>query len=46
MDGVNSTIISTRLRLARNIDGLPFPHKLAEIPARQITDGTRAITVG
>lgn len=38
MDGVNSTIISTRLRLARNIDGLPFPHKLAEIPARQITD--------
>ena len=34
----NSTIVSTRIRLARNVDGLPFPHKLAEIPALQITD--------
>ncbi len=33
------TIISTRIRLARNVDGLPFPHKLAEIHARKITDG-------
>lgn len=34
----NSTIISTRIRLARNVDGLPFPHKLTEMPARQIID--------
>lgn len=34
----DSTIISTRLRLARNVAGLPFPHKLAEAPARQITE--------
>ena len=33
------TIISTRIRLARNIDGLPFPHKISELHARQITDG-------
>ncbi|MDE7464217.1 MAG: hypothetical protein K2M48_04215 [Clostridiales bacterium] len=35
----DNTIVSTRIRLARNVDGLPFPHKLKEIPARQITDG-------
>ncbi len=33
------TIVSTRIRLARNVDGLPFPHKMGEMPARQITDG-------
>ncbi|MBD5131676.1 MAG: protein arginine kinase [Clostridiales bacterium] len=36
MNSLNSTIISTRLRLARNIDGLPFPHKIAKEPAKQI----------
>lgn len=34
----DNIIVSTRLRLARNIDGMPFPHKLAEAPARQIID--------
>ncbi|MCM1367321.1 MAG: protein arginine kinase [Roseburia sp.] len=34
----DTTIISTRIRLARNVDGLPFPHKLGEMPARQVTD--------
>ncbi|MCX4312294.1 MAG: protein arginine kinase [Clostridia bacterium] len=35
----NDTVtISTRLRLARNVAGLPFPHKLAEQPARTIAD--------
>ncbi|MCH5165184.1 MAG: protein arginine kinase [Clostridiales bacterium] len=38
MDAINSTIVSTRLRLARNLKDLPFPHKLAEMPARQIID--------
>ncbi len=38
MNDNKATIISTRLRLARNVDGLPFPHKLAELPARQITE--------
>lgn len=38
MNTVNSIIVSTRLRLARNIDGLPFPHKLAEMPSRQVAD--------
>lgn len=28
MSGENSVVISSRVRLARNIDGLPFPHKL------------------
>ena len=32
------TMISTRIRLARNIDGLPFPHKLSEVHARKIID--------
>lgn len=34
----NATIVSTRIRLARNVDGLPFPHKLAQMPSVQITD--------
>ena len=38
MNSINDTIVSTRLRLARNVDGLPFPHKIAEAPARQIAD--------
>ncbi len=38
----NSTIVSTRIRLARNVDGLPFPHKLTEIPAAKITDKVEA----
>lgn len=38
MNDKNCTIVSTRLRLARNVDGLPFPHKLKELAARQITD--------
>lgn len=38
MNTTDSIIISTRLRLARNIDGLPFPHKLAEMPARKVID--------
>ena len=38
MASADSIIVSTRLRLARNIDGLPFPHKLAEMPAKQIVD--------
>lgn len=41
MDSVNDTIISTRLRLARNISGMPFPHKLSELPARQIADNVQ-----
>lgn len=35
---VDTTFVSTRIRLARNIDGLPFPHKLGEAPARKITE--------
>lgn len=38
MGVANSIIVSTRLRLARNIDGVPFPHKLTEVPSKQITD--------
>lgn len=38
MNSINDTIVSTRLRLARNVDGFPFPHKIAEAPARQIAD--------
>lgn len=34
----DNIIVSTRLRLARNIEGLPFPHKLGELPARKIID--------
>ncbi len=35
----DGTIISTRIRLARNLDGLPFPHKMSEIHARKVIDG-------
>ncbi|MCI9404002.1 MAG: protein arginine kinase [Clostridia bacterium] len=38
----NGTIVSTRIRLARNIDGLPFPHKLGEIPSRKIAESVGA----
>ncbi len=38
MNSANSTIISTRLRLARNVDGMPFPHKLKELAAHQVID--------
>ncbi len=34
----DSTIVSTRIRLARNVNGLPFPHKLNEVAARRIAD--------
>lgn len=38
------TIVSTRVRLARNIDGFAFPHKLNEMNAHKIADGvTRAL---
>ncbi len=42
----DNTIISTRIRLARNVDGLPFPHKLNELGARQITDGVERALSG
>lgn len=38
MDDNSYTIVSTRLRLARNINGLPYPHKLAEKSALQIAN--------
>ncbi len=43
MNTSDTIIISTRLRLARNVDGLPFPHKLAEMPARQIIDKVESV---
>ena len=33
------TIVSTRVRLARNVDGFAFPHKIKEHESRKITDG-------
>ncbi len=42
---MDATVISTRIRLARNVDGLPFPHKLKRADALNIIDGvTRALT--
>ncbi|MDE7405307.1 MAG: protein arginine kinase [Clostridiales bacterium] len=41
MNVLDNIIISTRLRLARNIAGLPFPHKLSELPARKIIDNVQ-----
>lgn len=38
MNSSDTIIISTRLRLARNIAGLPFPHKLNEMSSRKIVD--------
>lgn len=38
-DGI---IVSTRLRLARNVDGMPFPHKLGELPSAKIADSVDA----
>lgn len=35
----DGTIVSTRIRLARNIDGLPFPHRMSELHARKVIDG-------
>ena len=41
---MDATVISTRIRLARNVDGLPFPHKLKRADALKIIDGvTRAL---
>lgn len=42
---MDATVISTRIRLARNVDGLPFPHKLKRADALNIIDVvTRALT--
>lgn len=38
MNVFDNIIVSTRLRLARNISGMPFPHKLSEGPAKKIID--------
>ena len=35
----NGMIISTRIRLARNIDGLPFPHRMSDAHATKVIDG-------
>lgn len=43
MSSANSIIVSTRLRLARNVDGMPFPHKLSELAARKITDKVESV---
>lgn len=41
--GPNSDIIiSTRVRLARNVDGLPFPHLLSEERAQQVIQAAEA----
>lgn len=41
---MDATVISTRIRLARNVDGLPFPHKLKRADALNIIDSvTRAL---
>ncbi|MCH5155170.1 MAG: protein arginine kinase [Clostridiales bacterium] len=42
MNVFDNIIVSTRLRLARNISGLPFPHKLGELPARKIIDNVQS----
>lgn len=41
MNVLDNIIISTRLRLARNISGLPFPHKLNEISAKKVIDNVQ-----
>lgn len=38
MNSEDQTIISTRIRLARNLKGFPFPHKMSESAARKVTD--------
>lgn len=35
-------VISTRVRLARNIEGMPFPHLLSEAKAAQVIDAVEA----
>ena len=35
---MDATVISTRIRLARNIEGLPFPHKLKKSDAQDIIE--------
>lgn len=42
MNVYDSIIISTRLRLARNIAGMPFPHKLQEAAARKVVDSVQS----
>lgn len=36
-EDLQSTVISTRIRLARNIEGYPFPSKLTDSQAREVT---------
>lgn len=41
---MDATVVSTRIRLARNVDGFPFPHKLKRADSVKITDEiTRAL---
>lgn len=38
MNSLDSTVVSTRIRLARNVKGMPFPHKLNKEGAALITE--------
>lgn len=42
MNVTETIIVSTRLRLARNIAGLPFPHKLKELTARNVINSVQS----
>ncbi len=38
----SDTVISSRIRLARNIEGLPFPHLMTDDQARKVVDQVEA----
>lgn len=42
---IDSTMISTRIRLARNVEGLPFPHKMSELAAKKVIESVESVLV-
>lgn len=38
LDIVGTTVISTRIRLARNVEGFAFPHKITKTQGKEIAD--------
>lgn len=49
MDGsgdLSDVVISSRVRLARNLHDVPFPHLLQEVQARQVQEGVFAAVKG
>ncbi|MBQ5545462.1 MAG: hypothetical protein IIU00_07255, partial [Clostridia bacterium] len=40
------TVISTRLRFARNLNGYPFPHRMTDAQKKEVNEKVRDALIG